>query len=770
LSQKFIVATVLSSILLCQIGLFAVAEAEKTPDFGLQRSQEIHEIEQGVFGDQRTRLTVSTLNGFNSQIDIVVTVDPKDSGVSARINGKTSLKIDPHKDSPSLSVDAAHDAPTGEYKVTITGTSIVNGQKIIRSTFFIVKVKPPSEFYIEANPAELTIPQGGVGFTTIKTTATKSFQNQINLQAMFRSGFSGKFSGDGKSTMDVLSQSYFNWFIEPKQNKPTSTRLDIQVDPQVLPGTYKATIEAVMQNVQFSPPNHQIPVIIHVTANPVIQSEHQIIQKDTTKSTDTKTGNKKTGKTTSQLKNDLKKLYQIGKYGEKITSIIKKANDDEAKTLKKLSGDTKSIYSKTKSPEAKKLGDKIQEQLKDTEKDKKQIDALDTDSKKIAKQILDIAKDNKITKSELEQIDKKSKDDLSLTPSKKEVGLEYYNELKNELENTVAKMLADDVRIPWKEQKSDSKNTKSENPDAPPESILDDIDISGPDASAPKKSDQGIKHGESVPGLGRYGVDWGDTYEDMMMLLKQQTIDLQKQTNDQTVLVDIQHQFDGLKQKVVIEDPKKAIIQKEPTKLPDSKIDNTKKPTQVQPKSNPIETKEKPIIQKDPIITEPKPSNTKPTLSIPKQVTQEATGPNGANVSFSTSSQDKEDGSLTPTCTPASGSVFPIGATAVSCTVTDSNGNSVSGTFTVTVRDTTPPAFSPFQPTEGVRDDTGVQVFFDVTANDLVDGNVPVICNYQSGYKFPPGVTELKCTASDSRGNQSTKTVQITVTVTESGQ
>jgi hypothetical protein len=84
--------------------------------------------------------------------------------------------------------------------------------------------------------------------------------------------------------------------------------------------------------------------------------------------------------------------------------------------------------------------------------------------------------------------------------------------------------------------------------------------------------------------------------------------------------------------------------------------------------------------------------------------------------------------------------------------------------------DRTPPAFVPFQPTEGVRDDTGVQVFFDVTANDLVDGNVPVSCNYQSGYKFPPGVTDLKCTTSDSRGNQATKTVQITVTVTESDQ
>ncbi|NDB91906.1 MAG: HYR domain-containing protein, partial [Nitrososphaeria archaeon] len=161
-------------------------------------------------------------------------------------------------------------------------------------------------------------------------------------------------------------------------------------------------------------------------------------------------------------------------------------------------------------------------------------------------------------------------------------------------------------------------------------------------------------------------------------------------------------------------------------------------------------------------------TNTKPVMTIPSKLTLEATGPSGAEVRYDATAQDKEDGFILPKCTPEYGSIFPIGTTTVTCTTKDSGGNSVSGTFTVTIRDTTPPAFGPFQPTEGVKDDTGVQVFFDVTATDLVDGSVPVSCNYQSGYKFPPGVTDLKCTASDSRGNQSTKTVQITVKVTES--
>lgn len=163
-------------------------------------------------------------------------------------------------------------------------------------------------------------------------------------------------------------------------------------------------------------------------------------------------------------------------------------------------------------------------------------------------------------------------------------------------------------------------------------------------------------------------------------------------------------------------------------------------------------------------------TNTKPTLTIPKQITQEATGPSGAAVNYNVSGQDKEDGAITPSCSYPSGYTFPIGTATVSCTVDDSDDNSVSGTFTVTVRDTTPPDIPKFQPTEGVRDDTGVQVFFEVTAFDLVDGSVPASCNYPSGYKFPIGTTVLTCTADDSRGNHATRSLQITITITESGQ
>jgi len=49
------------------------------------------------------------------------------------------------------------------------------------------------------------------------------------------------------------------------------------------------------------------------------------------------------------------------------------------------------------------------------------------------------------------------------------------------------------------------------------------------------------------------------------------------------------------------------------------------------------------------------------------------------------SATDNVDGSVTVSCTPASGSTFPVGTTIVTCTATDSSGNTGTTTFTITV-------------------------------------------------------------------------------------
>jgi len=79
------------------------------------------------------------------------------------------------------------------------------------------------------------------------------------------------------------------------------------------------------------------------------------------------------------------------------------------------------------------------------------------------------------------------------------------------------------------------------------------------------------------------------------------------------------------------------------------------------------------------------PDTTAPVVTVPADITTPAASPAGATVTYTASADDDRDGSLTPTCTPASGSTFPVGTTTVTCTATDAAGNTGSASFTVTV-------------------------------------------------------------------------------------
>lgn len=77
---------------------------------------------------------------------------------------------------------------------------------------------------------------------------------------------------------------------------------------------------------------------------------------------------------------------------------------------------------------------------------------------------------------------------------------------------------------------------------------------------------------------------------------------------------------------------------------------------------------------------------TGPVVTVPASFTVDATSAVGAVVSFSATATDAVDGNVTATCAPASGSVFPIGSTLVTCTASDAAGNAGSASFTITVR------------------------------------------------------------------------------------
>ena len=86
---------------------------------------------------------------------------------------------------------------------------------------------------------------------------------------------------------------------------------------------------------------------------------------------------------------------------------------------------------------------------------------------------------------------------------------------------------------------------------------------------------------------------------------------------------------------------------------------------------------------------------TPPVLSLPPDVTTDATSASGAAVSFRATASDAVDGAVPVTCDPASGSTFAVGTATATCSATDAAGNAARGTFTVTVRAQAQQASSP---------------------------------------------------------------------------
>jgi hypothetical protein len=92
---------------------------------------------------------------------------------------------------------------------------------------------------------------------------------------------------------------------------------------------------------------------------------------------------------------------------------------------------------------------------------------------------------------------------------------------------------------------------------------------------------------------------------------------------------------------------------------------------------------------------------TPPTVIVPANVTTGPTGASGANATFgSASATDLVDGNSSATCDRQSGSLFGFGATTVTCSATDSHGNTGHASFTVTVRPFTFLGF--FQPVDNL--------------------------------------------------------------------
>ena len=77
---------------------------------------------------------------------------------------------------------------------------------------------------------------------------------------------------------------------------------------------------------------------------------------------------------------------------------------------------------------------------------------------------------------------------------------------------------------------------------------------------------------------------------------------------------------------------------------------------------------------------------TPPEITVPDDLTVNATSPSGAIVPYEVTASDDTDPSPTVVCAPANGGTFPIGVTMVNCTATDATGNQATASFKIVVK------------------------------------------------------------------------------------
>lgn len=102
---------------------------------------------------------------------------------------------------------------------------------------------PESDFYMNATPAHLTIPQGGSDSSTINLTSVKNFNDTINVHASFVTGVTS-----------VLNPSQ----VYLAQNETVTSLLTVTVDATATPGNYELTIIG-------EPLNHKFLKYVHIT-------------------------------------------------------------------------------------------------------------------------------------------------------------------------------------------------------------------------------------------------------------------------------------------------------------------------------------------------------------------------------------------------------------------------------------------------------------------------------------------------------------------------
>ena len=143
----------------------------------------------------------------------------------------------------------------------------------------------------------------------------------------------------------------------------------------------------------------------------------------------------------------------------------------------------------------------------------------------------------------------------------------------------------------------------------------------------------------------------------------------------------------------------------------------------------------------------------------------------GATVNYAPGSATDNVGVTSLTYSQGSGTVFPLGTTTVTITATDAANNAGTGTFTVSVVDTTAPVVTPpANVTAAATSAAGAVITYGAASISDAVGFTSVTYSQASGSSFPIGATTVTVTAKDAANNTGTATFTVTVTASTPAQ
>ena len=146
------------------------------------------------------------------------------------------------------------------------------------------------------------------------------------------------------------------------------------------------------------------------------------------------------------------------------------------------------------------------------------------------------------------------------------------------------------------------------------------------------------------------------------------------------------------------------------------------------------------------------------TSLVPGDQAGIASGPSGAKASWRT--PRALPGATPGACTPRSGSLFPVGATTVTCTVTDYDGDTAGGTFTMTILSG---GFTPLSVSTTSLPAATVGTPYAATL-DATGGNPPYSWKVAAGSPRLPHGLELDRTTGVVSGTPTARSTSATVT------